>query len=136
MEKHLYRSSLDKQTQEPAEKLTQRAGWHDIEMHADGSIYLDYFSSNQQPPQVSLHRADGERLTWLNENRLDSTHPYTPYVAKHQGTEFGSLTAEDGQTLNYRLIRPDGFVSSRKYCLLYTSPSPRDLSTSRMPSSA
>ena len=27
-------------------------------------------------------------------------------------------------------------VSTYKYCLLYTSPSPRDLSTSRMPSSA
>ena len=27
-------------------------------------------------------------------------------------------------------------VDMRKYCLLYTSPSPRDLSTSRMPSSA
>ena len=37
---------------------------------------------------------------------------------------------------------PSGFGSVRKapvstnYCLLYTSPSPRDLSTSRMPSSA
>ena len=28
------------------------------------------------------------------------------------------------------------FLSLRKSCLLYTSPSPRDLSTSRMPSSA
>ena len=28
------------------------------------------------------------------------------------------------------------FFSSTKICLLYTSPSPRDLSTSRMPSSA
>ena len=27
-------------------------------------------------------------------------------------------------------------VSESKHCLLYTSPSPRDLSTSRMPSSA
>ena len=27
-------------------------------------------------------------------------------------------------------------IKSRKGCLLYTSPSPRDLSTSRMPSSA
>ena len=27
-------------------------------------------------------------------------------------------------------------ISSKKFCLLYTSPSPRDLSTSRMPSSA
>ena len=30
----------------------------------------------------------------------------------------------------------DGQVVTRKICLLYTSPSPRDLSTSRMPSSA
>ena len=28
------------------------------------------------------------------------------------------------------------FASRGEYCLLYTSPSPRDLSTSRMPSSA
>ena len=30
----------------------------------------------------------------------------------------------------------DDFVKDYKACLLYTSPSPRDLSTSRMPSSA
>ena len=30
----------------------------------------------------------------------------------------------------------DAFASHNKVCLLYTSPSPRDLSTSRMPSSA
>ena len=34
-------------------------------------------------------------------------------------------------------IRENGDVAVRRYaCLLYTSPSPRDLSTSRMPSSA
>jgi len=42
-------------------------------------------------------------------------------------------------------VQPDGFVTLRgigdikvqgQTCLLYTSPSPRDLSTSRMPSSA
>ena len=42
-----------------------------------------------------------------------------------------------GQVL--RQVRVDGFAASREehtICLLYTSPSPRDLSTSRMPSSA
>ena len=29
-----------------------------------------------------------------------------------------------------------GIIQKNKICLLYTSPSPRDLSTSRMPSSA
>ena len=34
------------------------------------------------------------------------------------------------------LIFPSGMATMKKVCLLYTSPSPRDLSTSRMPSSA
>ena len=33
-------------------------------------------------------------------------------------------------------IRPEGDSTRFEFCLLYTSPSPRDLSTSRMPSSA
>ena len=38
--------------------------------------------------------------------------------------------------LNIEAIRSHGKVWKYKGCLLYTSPSPRDLSTSRMPSSA
>ena len=34
------------------------------------------------------------------------------------------------------LNRPEALNALNKACLLYTSPSPRDLSTSRMPSSA
>ena len=39
-------------------------------------------------------------------------------------------------TLRERQAVFEKFVRSLKACLLYTSPSPRDLSTSRMPSSA
>ena len=42
-----------------------------------------------------------------------------------------SLSIEEGEIV--ALLGPSG---SGKTCLLYTSPSPRDLSTSRMPSSA
>ena len=35
-----------------------------------------------------------------------------------------------------KLQRPTLIIEPNKTCLLYTSPSPRDLSTSRMPSSA
>ena len=39
--------------------------------------------------------------------------------------------------LNYQLLKLKTFDDQQLYgCLLYTSPSPRDLSTSRMPSSA
>eukprot|EP00831_Metopus_contortus_P013892 TRINITY_DN15683_c0_g1_i4.p1 TRINITY_DN15683_c0_g1~~TRINITY_DN15683_c0_g1_i4.p1 ORF type:complete len:107 (-),score=28.22 TRINITY_DN15683_c0_g1_i4:69-389(-) len=34
------------------------------------------------------------------------------------------------------LMNPKKFIAQFNICLLYTSPSPRDLSTSRMPSSA
>ena len=39
-----------------------------------------------------------------------------------------------GTALNY--LQSIGLNEIHNYCLLYTSPSPRDLSTSRMPSSA
>ena len=42
---------------------------------------------------------------------------------------FGCFNVPDSS----RLLEPLGLL---KHCLLYTSPSPRDLSTSRMPSSA
>ena len=46
---------------------------------------------------------------------------------------FDLVTANDGQLVG----RPvNQFVQLACFCLLYTSPSPRDLSTSRMPSSA
>ena len=39
------------------------------------------------------------------------------------------------ETVANRVV-PDKEVTDKSICLLYTSPSPRDLSTSRMPSSA
>ena len=39
------------------------------------------------------------------------------------------------QLMNF-IFGADVVVAQSEYCLLYTSPSPRDLSTSRMPSSA
>ena len=52
----------------------------------------------------------------------------------HIGTK---IKTKDMEPFIYR-VRPDGLfvLDLNKTCLLYTSPSPRDLSTSRMPSSA
>jgi len=84
-------------------------------MDRAGKFYLDRFSAPETPPQVSLHRADGERVAWVEQNALDETHPYYPYVDSHAVTEFGRLEAEDGQTLHYYLRKPADFDASRKY---------------------
>ena len=72
--------------------------------------------------------------------------PIITYGINYSGTPITDITEKEGleQPLYYWLpsIAPSGmaFSSSDIYpnwnCLLYTSPSPRDLSTSRMPSSA
>ena len=53
-------------------------------------------------------------------------------VGRSRGAGLGGGNDEREQTLNQLLVEMDGFDT----CLLYTSPSPRDLYRSRMPSSA
>ena len=51
-------------------------------------------------------------------------------ILDHMGRVAGVMEAER------QLSREEVKILTRYACLLYTSPSPRDLSTSRMPSSA
>lgn len=114
-ERQLYRQSLVTATPEAVQKVSRRTGWHQISFDAAGRNYLDLYSSTEQPPQLSLHSADGERTAWLVENRIDDSHPYAPFRADHQPTEFGTISAADGQTLHYRLLAPVDFDASRRY---------------------
>ena len=47
-----------------------------------------------------------------------------------------SINSKDGSVVEVGAVLGSVSESSTNTCLLYTSPSPRDLSTSRMPSSA
>ncbi len=115
LERHLYRGSLDARDPQQLERITQNDGLHGIAMSPDASIYVDIFTSSAQPPQVSLHSADGKLLAQLLENRLDAEHPDAPYLADNAVPEFGTLAAADGQTLHYRLFKPLDFDPSQQY---------------------
>ena len=52
------------------------------------------------------------------------------------GIDFGGLTAVDNFNLMIGRNEIAGLIGPNGACLLYTSPSPRDRSLSRMPSSA
>jgi dipeptidyl-peptidase-4 len=56
-----------------------------------------------------------ELIAWIEENALDESHPYAPYLADHTVPEYGTLTAEDGQTLYYSIQLPPNFDASKKY---------------------
>jgi dipeptidyl-peptidase-4 len=64
---------------------------------------------------MSLHRADGSRIAFIEDNRLDESHPYHPYLASRPSIEFGTLEAEDGQALYYRMLKPADFDAGKQY---------------------
>ncbi|MEH3107700.1 MAG: S9 family peptidase [Sphingomonas fennica] len=63
-------------------------------------------SSPDQPPQTYLADAAGKRLAWIDENRVEGSHPYAPYRAAHRPTQFGTLAAADGSILHWSMIAP------------------------------
>ncbi len=119
LEKQLYVQTLDTETPEKPKRITERKGTHQISMADNASVYIDTWSDREHPPQTSLHQADGERITWLNKNALDKNHPYYPYLDAHIDNEFGTLKAEDGQTLYYRIIKPAGFSKDKQYPVFF-----------------
>jgi dipeptidyl-peptidase-4 len=114
-ERHLYSTSLDTADPHQVHRITQTDGVHGIAMSPDARFYIDNFTSSAQPPQVSLHAADGTLKAWLLENRLSEQHPDAPYLADNAIPEVGTLTAADGQTLYYHLFKPLHFDPSKRY---------------------
>jgi dipeptidyl-peptidase-4 len=113
LEQHLYAVNLSGEPE--IKKISRSSGYHAVAFAEDGSHYLDTLSTVNTPPQVSLHKADGKQLAWIDENRLNSQHPLTPYQDRWSRPEFGTLPASDGQTLHYRLFKPVDFDPGRRY---------------------
>ncbi|MCB1135636.1 MAG: S9 family peptidase, partial [Chlamydiia bacterium] len=113
LQKHVYRVSLN----EPGkiEQITSEEGWHDARFSADYKYFIDQFSSTRTPPQVSLRSVADGHLRFVEENRLDASHPYHIYLEAQQPPEFGTVKADDGTTLHYKLIKPFPFEPSIRY---------------------
>jgi dipeptidyl-peptidase-4 len=111
-ERHLYRVPL---AGGEVQRMTEADGWYDAEVAKDGSFYVEYGEGPLRPPYTAIRAADGERLAWINENALDADHSYHPYLDGHCPFTFGTLAADDGTPLHYRLMLPAGFDPARKY---------------------
>lgn len=111
-EKHLYRVPLNGGE---VENISQRSGMHSPVFAENEAVYLDYFSSLSQPPQISLHGDKGQQLAWVEENKVNKSHPLYPFFGLWQLPEFGQVQAEDGQALQYRLFKPTNFSADKQY---------------------
>ncbi len=87
-----------------ATRLTPEAGWHDVSTDPDGKRFIDRFTSLDTPGGVNLIDPEaGSSKPLLDDGE---PHPYADFLAEHVRPELGTLTAEDGQTLHYRLTQP------------------------------
>jgi dipeptidyl-peptidase 4 len=112
LERHVYAVPLEGGV---VDRITQRAGWNDAVFSASANVFVNVWMDSETPPQTRLHRADGEQLALLVENRVEPGHPYHPYLAAHRPSEFGEIAASDGQRMYYRLLKPLDFDPERKY---------------------
>lgn len=98
---------LDLASPEKIERLTDAAFNNSGTMDRAGKTLIVNRSADLQPTQSYLADGRGERLAWIEENRLDTDHPYAPYLASHRPATFGSIPAADGTPLHWMMITPD-----------------------------
>ncbi len=115
LESHLYTVPI---TGGEPTRITELGKSWSITMSPDGKSFVGTSSSPDQPPQTGLYDASGDLIAWIEENALDAAHPYAPFFADHTVPEYGTLTAEDGQTLYYSIQLPPNFDPSQKYPVL------------------
>jgi dipeptidyl-peptidase-4 len=114
----VYTAELDGHDPFHPRRISRGDGWHAAQFSRQAprvALYVDTYSDPTTPPQVSINAPDGHRLAWIEANPLDSNHPYWPYHERHVVPEFGHIQAEDGQELEYALMKPPGFDPARRY---------------------
>lgn len=111
-ERHLYRVPL---AGGAPTRLTQGAGWHDVDLSRDFAYFTDTYSNTATPPTTSLYRTTGDRVSVLEDNAA-----LIGRVAAYglPPAEFMQVPAADGTSLEAYLIRPSTFDPTRRYPLL------------------
>lgn len=117
-ERHVWAFRLDGSNAAEPRRITAGSGMHEAVFFADARHFVDVWSNPTTPPQVSLRRADGGFVAWIEPNPLDDDHPYAPYRETFIAPRFGTLPAVDGQMLQFRLYLPAGFDPRQRYPVL------------------
>jgi len=112
IEQQLFKASL-RRTVNPTE-VTPRGGWWSASVNGTGTAYVGNYSDLNTPPQSALYTMDGQRVRWIEENKLEAGHPFWPFAERQQKPEFGTLES-DGHTLVWQMTTPPNFDPSKTY---------------------
>ena len=128
-EYQLYALDLRRPGAQPV-ALTTAGANTSVKMDDSGRLAIISRSAPNQPSQVYLADGTGKRLAWVDENRIEGSHPLAAYFAPITPT-YGRLTAADGVTqLDYRLIMPaSGGARAPSLMTVYGGPQSQDVET-------
>lgn len=110
VEKQLFR--VDVKSGKKA-RLTPEEGWHNISMSGDCSYFIDNYSSVKVPRNVDLATNNGKVVRRIQEVE----NPNKNY--NYGEVTLGSIKADDGSDLYYRLIKPMNFDPNKKYPVIH-----------------
>ncbi|HEY4070546.1 MAG TPA: DPP IV N-terminal domain-containing protein [Sphingomicrobium sp.] len=116
LEQHVY--SVDYLNPTEPRRLTETGRWNAADMDKAGTRLLISRSAPDTPPQTYLADEAGKRIAWVEENKLDASHPYAPYMAAHREVKYGTLKAADGSTLHWEMITPP-LQAGKKYPVFF-----------------
>jgi dipeptidyl-peptidase-4 len=100
------------------EQLTEPGWSHKADMDESGKTLVVTRSSPDHPRQTYIADGAGKRVAWIEENRLDASHPYGPYLASHRQTTFGTIPSADGTPLHWMMITPP-LESGKRYPVFF-----------------
>ena len=127
LEQHVYALDYGSDTIGAPRRLTEKGFTHSATMDGKGQTLLVTRSNDDTPSQIYLANQEGERLAWVEENKLDADHPYAPYLASHRPTQYGQIEAEDGTPLYWEMVTPELEPGKRYpvYFYHYSGPGPQ-----------
>ncbi|MFM7118916.1 MAG: alpha/beta fold hydrolase, partial [Gammaproteobacteria bacterium] len=108
-EQHVYRVDLARGDAHVPEPVTREPGWHDASASPDGRWVIYRVSSLDLPGALRLLNVVDQTVPvrTIADQSIAATSPYGPLLGAHRRPQLGTLQAEDGQTLHYRLTEPD-----------------------------
>lgn len=112
IEQQLFRTSY-RRTLNPTE-VTPRGGWWSASVNTTGTAYVGNYTDVNTPAQSALYAINGQRVRWIEENKLQPGHPFWPYAERQQKPSFGTLQSH-GETLMWQMTTPPGFDPSKRY---------------------